>query len=107
MLDLPLHHLVCLFLASLCSIPALVQISKRSLGVKDPSAYNEEGLYEDEDGVASDRIQQMGMGNVPQVLILVCSVVGLFLSSVAIVNLARSDGNRMPLAPWLIWGIWV
>lgn len=107
MLNPPLNYLVGLFLASLCSIPALDQITKRCLGFKDPSPYNNEGLYEDEDGVASNRTQSTERSTIPQVYILIGSIAGLLLSIVAIVDTALCDGHRLPLAPLLSCGIWV
>lgn len=107
MLDLPLNHFVGLILALLCSIPVLNQLSKRCLGFEDPSPYNHEGLYEDEDGVAADRSQSTKRSTSPQIFILLGSIAGLLLSIVAIVDTALCDRYRVPLAPLLSCGIWV
>ena len=103
MLEFPLCHLVAVLLASFCTTPALVQISKQFLGSKNQTAHNHEGLCEDEDSIASDSTLRFGRGNVPQLFILVCSIVGLLLSAIAIQQVPRD----MLLAPWLSWGIWV
>lgn len=107
MSTIPLDYIVGLFLASLCSIPALDQISKPLLGLKDRNPYNHDGLYEDEDGVASERAQRMEVDTILQISILVCSIVGLLLSVVAVVKTALCSGHCMPLASLLSCGIWV
>ena len=107
MLHVPLNYIVGLFLASLCSIPVLDQISKRLLSLRDRNPYNHDGLYKDEDGVASDRAQRMEVDTILQIFILVCSMVGLLLSVVAVVNTALCNGHRMPLASLPSCGIWV
>lgn len=104
--DLLLLGPICLVVSALCSVPALVQISKRSIGKRSQNPYSDEGLYQDEDGV-EDGVRRIGAGKLQQFLILVCSIAGLFLSVVIFINFALQDGNGNPLEPGLICGNWV
>ena len=108
MLHTTLHYLASLFLAFLSSIPALILISKRSLGLTDRKTSKHEGLYEDEDGIALHRTQRTRLGTTSHdALILACSLFGLLLSLVAVVDAAFCDANRLARASWLTCAVWV
>ena len=105
--DLSFLPFICLVLPALCSIPALVQIARRSLGTRSRKYYSHDGLYQDEDGVSEHGARRTGAGKLLQVLILACSIAGLFLSVAVFIDSALQEGHGKSLEPGFICGVWV
>lgn len=98
---------ICLIVSALCSIPALIHLSRQSLGTRNPNIYSNGAVYQDEDGVSKDQARKTGAGKLRQVLIVVCSITGLLLSGAVLIEIARRDGHDNAREPSFICGIWV
>ena len=107
MAKLPFLSFICPIVSALCSIPALIQLSRQSLGTGNPSIFNHEVLYQDEDGISKHQARKPGAAKLRQVLILVCSIVGLLLSGAVSIEIARQDRRGNFRESSFICGIWV
>ena len=107
MANLSFLSLICLIVSALCSIPALIQLSRQSLGTRNPDNYSNGVLYQDEDGVSKDQARKTGAANLRQVLIVVCSIAGFLLSGTEIIEIARRDGHGVSQESSFVCGIWV
>ena len=107
MAQLPVLSFICLIVSALCSIPALIQLSRQSLGTRNPNVYNNEVLYQDEDGVSKDQARKVGTAKLRQVLIVVCSIAGLLLSGAVSIEIARREGHGKFRESSFICGTWV
>lgn len=107
MAKLPFLGFVCLIVSALCSIPALIQLSRQSLGTRNPNVYSNEVLYQDEDGVSKDQARKIGATKLRQILIVVCSIAGLLLSGAVSIGIARREGHGTIRESSFICGTWV
>lgn len=106
MANLPFLSFICLIVSALCSIPALIQLSRQSLDTRAPKIYSNKVLYQDEDGVSKDQARKTA-ANLRQVLMVVCSITGLLLSGAVFIEIARRDGHGSSKESSFICGIWV
>ena len=107
MANQPFLSFICLIVSALCSIPALIQLSRQSLGTRNPNVYSNELLYQDEDGVSKDQARKRGAAKLRQVLIVVCSIAGLLLSGAVFIEIAHREGHGNFRESSFICGIWV
>ena len=107
MTNLPFLSFICLIVSALCSIPALIQLSRQFLGTRNPNIYSNEVLYQDDDGVSKDQAWKTGAAKLRQVLIVVCSITGLLLSGAVFIEIARRDEHGHSRESSFICGIWV
>ena len=107
MANLSFLSFICLIVSALCSIPALIQLSRQSLGTRNPDNYSNEVLYQDEDGVSKVKARRTGAANLRQVFVVVCSIAGFLLTGTEIIENARRDGHGVSQESSFTCGIWV
>ena len=107
MADIPFLSFICLIVSALCSIPALIQLLRQSLGTRDPNIYIYKVAYQDEDGVSKDQTRKPRAVKLRQVLIVVCSIAGLLLSGAVSIEIVRREGHGNSRESNFICGIWV
>ena len=96
-----------LTLVAATSTPALFTIYWKYNPRKAQTYHEINGLYEDEDGAATEESQEKYSTIVPRILILTSSVVGLLVSIAASVLSTVHPGRALFVEGWITFGAWV
>lgn len=99
--------IVGLVLVAIDTVPALWQISKRFSTNKKNYFKQPHGLYEDEDGVATEETEAAFTDKYQRISIVLLSILGFLVSLVLAILATVRLRLSLPIEQWLQFAIWV